>query len=339
MMAENTTLPARESTTLVLPPDTAPETARARPAAASRRRFTRHSPAGEVVLAYLGTQTAQLSALDLAVRRDEPNALHQLRVTVRRLRSTLQSYTTVIAGDKTQALRAELKWLGGVLGDARDAEVLAGHLHAGLAAVPVELVLGPAQARVTAHFAPLEAGSRRTLLEVLDSPRYRALVSDLCQLLAQPPLTGEAGEPAARVLPRAIAHECKRTSRRLRRARRARAGQARDVALHEARKGAKRARYAVEAAAPALGQHDGRQARRLVKRLKEVQSVLGDHQDAVLARATARELGVQAHLAGENAFSFGLLHERAHHQALAAEEQLPGAWRQARRQSGWLPKP
>jgi CHAD domain-containing protein len=334
MMAENTTLPARESTTLVLPPDTLPS----RPAPTRRSRFTRHSPAGEVVLAYLGTQTAQLSALDLAVRRDEPDAVHQMRVTVRRLRSTLQSYTAVIAGDKTRPLRAELKWLGGVLGDARDAEVLAGHLHAGLAAVPVELVLGPAQARITAHFAPLEASSRHALLEALDSSRYRALVSDLCELLARPPLTGEAAEPAARVLPRAIAHDFKRTSRRMRRARRARAGQPRDVALHEARKGAKRARYAAEVAAPALGQHDGRQARRLAKRLKEVQSVLGDHQDAVLARAAAREIGVHAHLAGENAFSFGLLRERAHHQALAAEEQALGGWRRARHQSRWLPK-
>jgi CHAD domain-containing protein len=291
------------------------------------------------VLAYLGTHTAQLSALDLAVRRDEPDAVHQMRVTVRRLRSTLQSYTAIIAGQQTQALRAELKWIGEVLGDARDAEVLADHLHAGLAAVPVELVLGPAQARVTAHFAPLEASSRHTLLEALDSPRYRALVSDLCRLLAGPPLTGEAAEPAAKVLPRAIAHDVKRTSRRMRRAGKAPAGQARDVALHEARKGAKRARYAAEAAAPALGRHEGRQARRLAKRMKEVQSVLGDHQDAVLARVTAREIGVQAHLAGENAFSFGLLHERAHHQALAAEEQVTSAWRHARRQTRWLPKP
>jgi hypothetical protein len=63
--------------------------------------------------------------------------------------------------------------------------------------------------------------------------------------------------------------------------------------------------------------------------MKNVQGVLGDHQDAVLARAAARDIGVRAHLAGENAFSFGLLHERAHHQARAAEDQARRAWRRA----------
>jgi CHAD domain-containing protein len=86
------------------------------------------------------------------------------------------------------------------------------------------------------------------------------------------------------------------------------------------RKAAKRARYAAEAAKPALGKRAGRFA----KRMKAVQSVLGDHHDAVNARTIAREIGVQAHLAGENAFSFGLLHERAHRDA----QQYERTWRQ-----------
>jgi hypothetical protein len=72
--------------------------------------------------------------------------------------------------------------------------------------------------------------------------------------------------------------------------------------------------------------------------MKDVQSALGMHQDAVIAQATARDIGVHAHLAGENAFSFGLLQQRAHYQALACEDQAHRAWRQARRQSRWLPK-
>jgi len=44
--------------------------------------------------------------------------------------------------------------------------------------------------------------------------------------------------------------------------------------------------------------------------MKKVQSVLGDHQDAVIARQVERELGISAHLAGENAFSYGLLYGR-----------------------------
>ncbi|HEX9039930.1 MAG TPA: CHAD domain-containing protein [Trebonia sp.] len=301
------------------------------PAAGSRGRLTKHSTAGEVLLAYLDAQAARLSVLDVAVRRDKPDAVHQMRVTVRRLRAALQSFTEILPGEDTEQLRGELKWLGGVLGAARDTEVLAGQLHAALAALPLELVIGPAQARVTTHFASREATTRQEVLDALDSQRYRDLRAALARLLSAPPLTPAAAEPAARVLPVAVARACRRTSRRMRRARRAPAGGARDMALHEARKAAKRARYAAEAAAPGLGKQRQGKARRLAKRMKGVQSVLGAHQDAVITRAEARDIGVHAHLAGENAFSFGLLHERAHHQVLATEDRARRAWRRARK--------
>jgi CHAD domain-containing protein len=301
---------------------------------ARRRRYTRHSPAGEVVLAYLGAQAARLSALDLAVRRDEPDAVHQMRVTVRRLRAALQSFTGIVAGRDTTHLRDELKWLGGVLGAARDNEVLADQLRAGLAAAPQELVLGPAQARISVYFAPLEADTRRAVLDALDSQRYRDLRAGLARLLDSPPLTPEAAEPAGQALPRAVGRAYRRADKRMRQARRAPAGQPRDLALHETRKAAKRARYAAEAAEPALG----KQARKFALQMKDVQTVLGDHQDAVIAGDTARDIGISAHMAGENAFSFGLLNERAHHQALASQRQADRAWRRASRKKyrGWL---
>jgi CHAD domain-containing protein len=337
VQTRETTIRGTPATTAPSPPASAgPDLLAAGRRPAHRRQFTRRSPAGEVVVAYLEAQTAQLSSLDIAVRGDKPDAVHRMRVTVRRLRSALQSFSGIVSEAETAKLRAALKWLGGVLGDARDNEVLAKHLHAGLEAVPTELVLGPAQARISAHFAPLEASARTAVLEALDSERYRQLRAELGRLLERPPLTAAAAEPAGKALPAAVGRAYRRTRRRMRRAGQAPAGQARDVALHETRKAAKRARYAAEAAGPALG----KRARRFAKRMKNVQSVLGSHQDAVIARATARDIGVQAHLAGENAFSFGLLHERAHHQAIACEGQAQRTWRRARRKKfrGWLPQ-
>jgi CHAD domain-containing protein len=95
------------------------------------------------------------------------------------------------------------------------------------------------------------------------------------------------------------------------RARRAEPGPPRDVALHQARKAAKRARYAGEVAAPAIG----RTAARFTAQVKNLQSVLGAHQDSVIARQAERQLGIEAHLAGENAFTYGLLYEREAHAA------------------------
>jgi CHAD domain-containing protein len=290
--------------------------------------------AGDVVSAYVGAQAGRLKARDAAVRRDEPDAVHQMRVTTRRLRAALQAFPMVLPKPATAGLRDELRWLGRVLGDARDAEVLEQHFQAALAELPVELVIGPAKARVTAHFAPEQATARTAVLKALDSRRYFRLLDDLDRLVDDPPRTAAALAAADEILPKAVAHAYRRTKRRMGRALRAPAGADRDVALHEARKAAKRARYAADAAEPVFGQR----ARRFAKRMKAVQSVLGDHQDAVTARSVARGIGMQAHLAGENAFSFGLLHERAHRDAVEYRRHARSVWRRAARRKArrWL---
>jgi CHAD domain-containing protein len=220
-----------------------------------------------------------------------------------------------------------------VLGDARDAEVLEQHFHTALADLPTELVIGPADARVTRHFAPEHAAARTAVQRALDSGRYFRLLDDLDRLVDDPPAEA-ATEAADEILAQAVSRAFRRTKRRMNRATLAPAGADRDVALHEARKAAKRARYAAEAAEPAVGQ----QARRFAKRMKAVQSVLGDHQDAVTARTVARRIGLEAHLAGENAFTFGLLNERAHRDAQEYQRQARPVWKRAarRRARRWL---
>jgi CHAD domain-containing protein len=291
----------------------------------THQKASRHPDAGEAVLAYLAAQTATLKSLDPEVRRGAPDSVHQMRVTTRRLRSALQSFPMVLREPATRQLRADLKWLGGVLGSARDIEVLSARLRSMLTSLPTELVLGPAVARVSIHYAPREVAARDAVAQALDSSRYLTMLGELDRLLAEPPLTPEASRPARDVLTEAVRHDRKRTRRRIHRARRAPAGRGRDVALHEARKAAKRARYAAEAATPTLG----KRARRLAKRMKAVQSVLGDHQDTVNARAASREIGVNAHLSGENAFSFGLLHEKAFHDARHYQRAARRAWKRA----------
>jgi CHAD domain-containing protein len=268
------------------------------------------------------------------VRRDTPDAVHQMRVATRRLRSTLKSFGAVLRAADCERLGDELKWLGGVLGTARDAEVMAGHLQAGLDELPPELIMGPVRARVRVHFARVAAGARAAVVEALDGGRYLALLDGLDALLVDPPLTPEAGRPAAEVLPASVRHTRRRVRRRIRGARHVPAGPGRDTALHEARKAAKHARYAAEAVSPAFG----KQASRFAKRVKKVQSVLGDHHDGVVARAAIRELGVQAHLAGENAFTFGVLYEQDACRAADLEAQARRAWKRAakRKYSAWL---
>jgi CHAD domain-containing protein len=283
--------------------------------------------AGDIVLAYLREHAVRLGSMDPMVRADEPDSVHQMRVCTRRLRSTLQTFGEVIPRSGTGEILAELKWLGGVLGEARDAEVLASRLAQNLRTIPAEVMLGPVQARVQGHFAPIQAAARRNVLAALDSARYFALRDTLDELLADPPLSAEAARPAGRVLPGAARHAYRRTRRRMRQARHAPPGRPRELAYHEARKAAKRARYAGEAASPA----GGKQARRFTKQMKSVQTVLGDHQDAVVARGVDRELGIGAHLAGENAFTYGLLYEREDQRAARLRAKAQQTWKRTPR--------
>jgi CHAD domain-containing protein len=294
---------------------------------AGNGRHGRPASAGDVVLAYLREHGARLKSLDPLVRADEPDAVHQMRVTTRRLRSTLQSFGKIIPRSGSEGMLTELKWLGGVLGEARDAEVLASRLAHNLRTLPPELVLGPAEARVQGHFAPIQAAARTNVLAALDSARYFALRDTLDEVLADPPLSAEADRPAGRVLPATARRTYRRTRRRIRQAGHTPPDGGQEAAYHEARKAAKRARYAGEAVSPALGQD----ARRFTKQMKKIQSVLGDHQDAVVARGVDRELGIGAYLAGENAFTFGLLYEREDQRAARLREEARQTWKRAPR--------
>ena len=296
-----------------------------RPAVIAGTRPPRSSSAGDVVVAYLRIQAHQLRSTEPKVRAGEFDSVHQMRVATRRLRAALRSFGQVTSD--SEHLDGELRWLGKVLGPARDGEVLAGHLRESLRPTPPELLIGPVQARVQGHYAPQRAAAHAALLEAIDSPRYTRLLAELDRVAAGPPRGPAARAPARDVLPPAVRHAYRQAKRRMRIARRTPEGPARDAALHRARKAARRARYAAEAATPAVGQP----ARTFSGQMKRVQSVLGDHHDAVLAAQAARDLGIGAHLAGENAFTYGLLHELERHRAGQREADARRVWKRAAR--------
>ncbi|MDT9690360.1 CYTH and CHAD domain-containing protein [Streptomyces sp. P9(2023)] len=281
--------------------------------------------AGARVLAYVREQVDAIVALDPAVRRDLPDSVHQMRVACRRLRSAFKSYRKVLDRTVTDPLGDELKWLAGELGFARDQEVLNERLRARLDELPRTLALGPVRARLRIWNNAHGGGARRKTLAALDSARHLALLDALDTLLADPPLRKAAHDDAESVLARAVLKDYDRLATRADHALALPAGHDRDLAMHEARKAAKRARYAAEAARPALG----KPAKRFAKRMKAVQTVLGDHQDSVVARDALRDLAIQAHAAGESAFTWGLLHGQEEAAGAAGEREFPEVWAKA----------
>ncbi|CAM5546556.1 CYTH and CHAD domain-containing protein [Streptomyces abikoensis] len=297
-----------------------------------------HPPAtaGDHVLAYVREQTDALLVYDTAVRRDAEDSVHQMRVATRRLRSAFRTYGDVLDRKVTDPLAAELRWLAEELGADRDREVVTARLQDGLAALPGTLVLGPVRARLRIHAAGRARGSRKRVLALLDGERYLALLDALDALLADPPLRRAAARPAPEVMAGAVLRDYERLAGRMEQARCTPPGQQRDAALHEARKAAKRARYAAEAAVPALG----KPAKRFASRMKDVQTLLGDHQDSVMTRTVLRTLAARAHAAGESTFTLGLLYGREEQRAVWDELELQVVWREAarkRHRAGLLP--
>ncbi|MGW1984728.1 CYTH and CHAD domain-containing protein [Streptomyces collinus] len=289
-------------------------------------RHTRANPvtAGDHVLAYLREQRETLLECDPAVRRDLPDSVHRMRVATRRMRSTFRTFGRILDPTATTPLAAELKWLGAELGADRDQEVLADRLTTALDALPPALVLGPVRHRVTTWARTRHGSTRGHLIAILDSARYLALLDGLDALLADPPLRPKAAAKPEKALAKAVRKDFAKVSRLITAALDLPPGEQRDLALHDARKKAKRTRYAAEAAIPALGGS----ARSLAKSMKSLTSLLGDHQDSVMARHTLRELSAVAHAAGESAFTYGLLHGREEARAEAVERELPGLWRE-----------
>lgn len=292
------------------------------------------APAHAVVIGYVAAQAEEMAALDPMVRRFRPDSVHRMRIATRRMRSTLRTFGAVLRPDATEHMSAELKWLGDALGQVRDTEVLASHLDAQQEQTDAAQLLGPVAARVDAHFARAGADAKAIVLKALDSERYTALLGSVDALIADPPLGPAGQETGGAALKAAVASSYRATRRRMRRALAAPAGRDRDVALHQARKAAKRTRYAAEA----VSAEAGPDARRFAGRMQRVQSVLGDHQDTVIARELERSLGVAAHVAGENAFSYGVFYERDACDARILEDLATEIWRKSsrRRYRRWL---
>jgi CHAD domain-containing protein len=299
------------------------------------------SSSGRAVVAYLREQRDELIRNDALVRTGDADGVHDMRVAIRRLRATLRTFRAMLDLDRTESLRAELKWLGGLLGAVRDGDVLRRRFDKAIAAEPADIIIGPVAARVRERFGTSAGDARAALAAGMTSSRYVQLLDELDAAVDDQ--TGEQrgenelGRTTGKRLRRAARKAVRRADVRLDAARPlparppgvafpSSAPENRDVALHEARKAYKRARYAAEALAPAAG----KPARRLAKRLRILQDILGEHQDSVVGAQLLRDYGMRAHLDGDNAFSYGVLYAQ---QTAAGHAELAHLDR-ARRRAG-----
>ena len=230
----------------------------------------------------------------------EPHeAIHQTRVATRRLRAVLRIFAPLFEAEPATRLQDELTWFAAELGEVRDREVLRSRLARAVEDLPAYLVVGSVGDRIDEVLLGELREHADALLATMRDERYGVLVQDLARWREHPPFTPEAAGPPDLLADYVAAAE-RKVAKRMKRA----AGNNTPAEeLHQARKAGKRARYAAEAAAPALGQ----KASKIAKRASQLQTLLGEHQDAVVATEVLRRIADQVADAGENTFTYGIL--------------------------------
>jgi CHAD domain-containing protein len=255
---------------------------------------------------YIAEQCTVIIDSEAQLRAGE-DVVHTTRVAVRRLRSTIRVFAELFDPSETEHLEEELVWWAVLLGRVRDLDILTERQAALLAELPAELVLGPVVSSIQSELAVQNKQAMNAMMEALNSERYRKLVGLAHHWRSDPPLTAAADAPPKAINP-AIKKAKRKARKRLTTAAAARrAGEPSNELFHRARKASKRYRYAVEAAQPVWGS----KADKIVSERKDLQDLLGNHQDSIVSAAFLRELGGRLGIrSGHNGFTYGVLYAR-----------------------------
>jgi CHAD domain-containing protein len=281
-------------------------------------KLRRSAVLADVVTHAIADGVVRLLRHDPVIRLDaDPEGVHQARVATRRLRSDLRTFRAALDPEWVGALRTELGWLGGELGQARDADVLLDRLTSRSAGLSPDSREGAR--RVIGALARRRAQAHAQLREALDSDRYLNLLDRLIAAAQSPALVEDTGDrAAARALPAIV----RRAWRPLQKKVGALGDRPADEDLHAVRILAKRCRYAAEACAPTLGEP----TRKLAAAAQELQDVLGELNDAVVAERWLRDYAAHTR-SGPGAFASGELAGLERQAAHRARSQWPKAWK------------
>ena len=251
---------------------------------------------------------------------DDPEGVHQMRISARRLRAAVQLFAPYLP-HRFGFYRRELRWVAGALGAVRDLDVQLIQL------AEWTTDMQPADAAALQPLAAiLEKRQRRArvrLLRTLNSRRYARLVAGLTGSLRRGPTRHTPGRrvQVAGLAPSLI----KRRHRRVLRDGKRLKPSSPPAEFHRLRIQSKRLRYTLEC----LDDVYPKSMPRLVRRLADVQDVLGLHQDADVAVIHLRELiDEQAETFSPRAlFLLGRITERYERQAADLRRQLPRVFR------------
>jgi CHAD domain-containing protein len=249
----------------------------------------------------------------------DPEDLHQMRVALRRMRSVLKMSGELL-GPAAEPVRAELGWFGQSLGEVRDYDVLIGHLREVLA--EFETRDQRAAQELVGRFVADRAVAKRRLTRALSSARYATMLQSAAQLARRP--EHEVSEESSVAASADLVTGLRKPFRKLSKAVLALPSDPPDDDIHTLRIHGKRLRYAAELAQTAVKKKQAERIRELVKATKDLQTVLGDHQDAVIAADRMRS--ALDSLDGHTGFIAGRIAELELRKRDQARADWPALW-------------
>lgn len=261
------------------------EGARAGPRPVSEARRDPPDLPGEPLAAFayrqLAAQAAELAYHAEAARTGGgAEAVHGMRVATRRARSALRSFRAVLPGTLHSAFYGELRWLAGVLGEARDLDVYRERFRECR-----RLLSAPDAAALEPHEHYLELERQRVsagLSAALASPRCMRLLAGFRTAVERGPSSAAPCRPTVRDA--AADYIACAAARVLKRGRKIGKRSA-PRRLHALRIRDKRFRYLLEFFAPLYGEG----LKPAIRAAVRLQDILGLHQDAFTAAARLRE--------------------------------------------------
>lgn len=168
---------------------------------------------GRAVVDALAANVAKMVEWDPKVRRDEWDSVHQMRVATRELRSHMQTFHGILVDDRIAHMESELKLLAGVLGVARDAEVVAERFENQLERDEADVIDGEMREELIADIRRDYDRAHRRVVAALDSSRYLTLLDQLDELLSDPPVNPNAAEDAEREAAEAEAKKAEKAAK------------------------------------------------------------------------------------------------------------------------------
>ena len=252
---------------------------------------------------------------------DDPEELHQLRVTARRIDATLALFKRQLPVALVRARKATKAVLR-MLGAARDLDVQLSELARYCAKLGDEERAAADPLRELLEKESVRARAR--MIRGLDAEPTRRWLDTLTQATRTEPGTANGADPAMVVMPERV--QCR--FRKLRRSVRKLRPKSSMEEYHLVRRRAKQLRYATECGAPLFG----KPAEEMLKALRRLQDRLGAHQDACMAQARLAAVAADpaTGLPPTTLFLMGRLAEHYAQVTGDARRTLTRSWRKVR---------